>query len=62
MNTVGTAVSMLRRLDELVPILKELGTAHKGYGVVPAHYPVVGQALLDTLKAGVVSIAESCMP
>ena len=39
-KTVGVAVSMLTKLDELVPVLKGLGKRHKGYGVVDAHYPV----------------------
>jgi len=51
-NTVGTAVSMLTKLDELVPILKDLGKRHVKYGVVDAHYPVVGGALLATLEQG----------
>mmetsp|Transcript_15695 Transcript_15695/g.46822 ORF Transcript_15695/g.46822 Transcript_15695/m.46822 type:complete len:186 (-) Transcript_15695:67-624(-) len=47
--TVGTAVQMLGKLDALVPILQELGTKHVAYGVVPAHYEVVGEALIATL-------------
>merc|ERR1712226_427480 len=50
--TVGTAVSMLRNLDDLVPVLADLGTKHIAYGVIPAHYDVVGQALLETLALG----------
>eukprot|EP01051_Picozoa_sp_SAG22_P003113 SAG22_NODE_147_length_17533_cov_46.384536_12_plen_278_part_00 len=51
-STVGTAVSMLRKLDELAPVLKDLGTRHVKYGVLEAHYDVVGQALLKTLEMG----------
>ena len=51
-KTVGVAVSMLTKLDELVPVLKGLGKRHKNYGVVDAHYPVVGGALLATLEQG----------
>ena len=40
---------MLTKLDELVPILTSLGTKHVGYGVVPEHYAVVGEALIATL-------------
>ena len=47
--TVATAVGMLTKLDELVPILTSLGTKHVGYGVVPEHYAVVGEALIATL-------------
>jgi ABC-type glucose/galactose transport system permease subunit len=47
---VATAVGMLTKLDELVPILTSLGTKHVGYGVVPEHYAVVGEALIATLS------------
>eukprot|EP00927_Polykrikos_kofoidii_P012495 TRINITY_DN15387_c0_g1_i2.p2 TRINITY_DN15387_c0_g1~~TRINITY_DN15387_c0_g1_i2.p2 ORF type:complete len:175 (-),score=39.41 TRINITY_DN15387_c0_g1_i2:302-826(-) len=48
-TTVATAIGMLTELDMLVPILKELGARHVGYGVVPAHYDVVGEALIESL-------------
>jgi len=51
-STVGTAVEKLGQPDELVPVLKALGLRHVGYGVQPAHYEVVGQALLQTLRTG----------
>ena len=51
-NTVGVAVEYLDNLEELVPILQKLGKDHVPRGVVPEHYPVVGQALLETLEAG----------
>jgi hemoglobin-like flavoprotein len=48
-GTVATAVSLLRDLDTLVPVLQELGLRHVGYGVIPAHYDIVGQALIKSL-------------
>lgn len=51
-KTVGIAVGMLRKLDDLVPVLKLLGTKHSKYGVVAAHYPIVGGAFLKTLEVG----------
>ena len=51
-TTVGTAVGLLRDLDTLVPVLQQLGTKHVDYGVIPAHYEIVGQALMQTLKMG----------
>jgi nitric oxide dioxygenase len=51
-NTVGVAVEMLENLDELVPILQQQGKNHVPREVKPEHYPIVGQALLDTLEAG----------
>ena len=52
MTTVGVAVGMLTDVPKLLPVLEGLGAKHKGYGVLPAHYDVVGQALLDTLALG----------
>merc|ERR1711862_896909 len=48
-STVATAVSLLRSLETLVPVLHSLGLRHVGYGVIPAHYDVVGQALIKCL-------------
>eukprot|EP00439_Symbiodinium_sp_Y106_P056036 s1725_g7.t2 len=48
-TTVGTAVSLLKDLDTLVPVLQKLGLQHVGYNVLPAHYDVVGQAFIATL-------------
>ncbi|KAK3282249.1 hypothetical protein CYMTET_10004 [Cymbomonas tetramitiformis] len=49
-QTVDTAVKMLDEPDKLIPVLQRLGKAHVGYGVVEAHYPVVGAALLWALE------------
>jgi hemoglobin-like flavoprotein len=51
-TTVGTALSFLRDLDTLVPMLQQLGSKHVAYGVLPRHYEVLGQALMQTLKMG----------
>jgi hemoglobin-like flavoprotein len=51
-DTVSTAISMLTNLDELVPILVDLGKRHTKYGTTKEHYPVVGAALLATLEQG----------
>jgi chemotaxis signal transduction protein/hemoglobin-like flavoprotein len=39
----------LRDLHTLVPKLEELGARHAGYGALPDHYPVVGDALLAAM-------------
>ena len=49
-GTVDKAVGMLKKLDKLIPVLVNLGKKHVGYGVEPAHYDVVGEALLATLS------------
>ena len=50
--TVDKAVQGLNDLGAIVPILQNLGKIHVDKGILPEHYPVVGQALLDTLEAG----------
>ena len=52
MAMLGTAVTNLHRLDEILPAVKALGQRHKGYGVSDAHYAPVGAALLWTLEKG----------
>ena len=52
MAMLGTAVSSLHKLDEILPAVKALGERHKGYGVTAAHYAPVGAALLWTLEKG----------
>ena len=49
---VDKCVAALDDLSEVVPFLTELGKKHVPRGILPEHYPVVGQALLDTLEAG----------
>lgn len=52
LQTVDAAVGMLGAdLAPLVDILKKLGKRHVAYGVLEAHYPIVGQALIETLEA-----------
>ena len=43
------AVKGLDRLDQLVPVVQDLGRRHAGYGVEDQHYDTVGAALLWTL-------------
>lgn len=49
---LDTAVEALERPAQLQPALRALGRRHVGYGVEPAHYDQVGQALLATLALG----------
>jgi hemoglobin-like flavoprotein len=48
--TLGIAVSSLDNLEQILPVIRALGRRHKGYGVQPHHYTVVGQALVQTLQ------------
>lgn len=52
MAMLATAVGGLDRLDAIVPAVKALGARHAGYGVRPAHYQVVAEALLWALARG----------
>jgi hemoglobin-like flavoprotein len=52
MTMIGAAVGMLDRPDALLPVLRQLGARHAGYGVVDTHYATVGAALLLTLEQG----------
>lgn len=38
--------------EKLVPVLKQLGARHQGYGVQDEHYAKVGTALMGTLEEG----------
>jgi len=52
MQMIGTAVANLDNLDVLAPAVAALGKRHVGYGVQPAHYTKVGEALIWTLEQG----------
>jgi hemoglobin-like flavoprotein len=52
MQGIAMAVAGLDDLEKLIPVLKGLGKMHLGKGVKAEHYPVVGEALIMTLKAG----------
>ena len=50
MQMLTAAVKGLDHLEQLAPVLQELGRRHVAYGVVDADYAMVGQALLWTLE------------
>jgi len=52
MQMLTAAVKGLSRLEQLVPVVEDLGRRHAGYGVADAHYDTVGAALLWTLEKG----------
>lgn len=52
MQAIGFVVAHLRRPESLMPAVAALGARHGSYGVQPAHYDTVGQALLETLAEG----------
>ena len=52
MQTIGVAVKNLHRLEDIVPVVRNLGKRHIGYGVQDRHYDTVAAALLWTLEQG----------
>ncbi len=59
MAMLGTVVAGLSKLDTILPAASTLAKRHVAYGALPAHYPVVGAALLWTLEKG---LGESWTP
>ena len=52
MATLAVVVKGLSNLDTILPAAAALARRHVRYGAEPAHYPVVGAALLWTLEQG----------
>ncbi|MEJ8855403.1 globin family protein [Variovorax robiniae] len=52
MTMLGSVTRGLGNLDTLAPVAQRLAERHVGYGAQPAHYAVVGTALIDTLDKG----------
>ena len=52
MKMIGTAVNGLDRLEEIVPVVQDLGKRHVDYGVKNKDYDTVGTALIWTLEQG----------
>ena len=52
MAAVKTAVDGLDDIESVAPFLVRLGARHVRYGVVPAHFDLVGEALMWTLEQG----------
>jgi hemoglobin-like flavoprotein len=52
MQMLTAAVQGLHNFNALRPALASLGERHRGYGVKPKHYDMVGAALLHTLATG----------
>src|SRR5687767_9825497 len=50
MAALRTVVGALDRLEQVLPILRDLGRRHARYGVEPEHYATVGAALIWTLE------------
>jgi len=51
-GAIDMAVKSLGDLEILMPKLKNLGRMHVKKGVKVEHYPVIGDALITTMKVG----------
>jgi hemoglobin-like flavoprotein len=49
MAALGGVVASLDHLARILPAVRELSRRHAAYGVQPAHYATVGEALIWTL-------------
>ena len=49
---LAMVVQSLHKLETLLPAVQDLARRHNAYGVVDAHYPVVGETLIWTLEQG----------
>ena len=52
MATLAVVVNGLGDLERILPAVSTLAKKHVEYGVTPAHYAPVGEALLWTLERG----------
>jgi hemoglobin-like flavoprotein len=46
---LSTVVANLTRLEQVLPVARQLAVRHVAWGVQPAHYDLVGEALLWAL-------------
>jgi hemoglobin-like flavoprotein len=49
---LAMVIGRLETMESLLPVLRELGRRHKGYGVRNRQYDLVGEALLWTMEIG----------
>jgi hemoglobin-like flavoprotein len=49
MAALGAVVGSLDLLENVLPLVRQLGCRHGAYGVRPEHYATVGEALIRTL-------------
>lgn len=49
-GALGAVVSNAHQIDDVVPVLQQLGRDHRRFGAVADHYPAVGASLMATLS------------
>ncbi|WP_322551629.1 NO-inducible flavohemoprotein (plasmid) [Priestia megaterium] len=49
-NAVYAAAANIDNLAAIIPVVKQIGQKHRALGVLPEHYPIVGETLLAAIK------------
>lgn len=49
-NTVYAAAVHIEKLEAIIPVVKQIAQKHRSLGVLPEHYPIVGEYLLRAIK------------
>ena len=49
-NTVYAAAANIDNLGAIIPVVKQIATKHRALGILPEHYPIVGENLLAAIK------------
>ncbi|MEQ2525915.1 NO-inducible flavohemoprotein [Bacillaceae bacterium CLA-AA-H227] len=49
-NTVYSAAAHIDNLGAIIPVVKQIGEKHRALGILPEHYPIVGENLLAAIK------------
>src|SRR4051812_17992146 len=49
-NAVYAAAANIDNLGAIIPVVKQIGQKHRALGVLPEHYPIVGENLLAAIK------------
>ncbi|MBY0120783.1 NO-inducible flavohemoprotein [Bacillus sp. S/N-304-OC-R1] len=50
-NTVYAAAKYIDQLEVIIPAVKQIAHKHRSLGILPEHYPIVGEHLLLAIKA-----------
>ncbi|MUG22621.1 NO-inducible flavohemoprotein [Paenibacillus macerans] len=49
-NAVYAAAAHIDRLEEILPVVRGIAQKHRALGIMPEHYPIVGENLLAAIK------------
>ncbi|MCJ8011242.1 NO-inducible flavohemoprotein [Paenibacillus sp. KQZ6P-2] len=49
-NTVYAAAANIDRLEDILPVVKQIGQKHRALNILPEQYPIVGENLLGAIK------------